>query len=113
MVSRSGTESEYWYLALTTAELYWVRMLMKDLGIYLTTPPIIYCDNISAIALASNPVYHARTKHIEVDYHFIRESFTMRHSSLLLQFCGSIGGCSYKRAKFNKTYIVKEQATCH
>ena len=54
-------------------ELFWVRMLMKDLGIYLKIPPIIYYDNISAIALASNPVYHARTKHIEVDYYFIKE----------------------------------------
>lgn len=46
---------------------------MKDLIIFLKIPPIIYCENISAIALASNPVYHARTKHIEVDYHFTRE----------------------------------------
>ena len=46
---------------------------MRDLGIYLKTPPLVYCDNISAIALASNPVCHACTKHIEVDYHFIRE----------------------------------------
>ena len=48
-------------------------MLMKDLGIYLKIPSTIYCGNISAIALASNPVYHACTKHIKVDYHFIRE----------------------------------------
>ena len=50
-------------------------MLMKGLEIFLKIPPIIYCDNISAIALASNPVYHACIKHIEVDYHFIREKF--------------------------------------
>ena len=46
---------------------------MKGLEIFLKIPPIIYCDNISAIALASNPVYHARTKHIKVDYHLLRE----------------------------------------
>lgn len=46
---------------------------MRDLGIYLKIHHVIYCDNITAIALASNPIYHARTKHIEVDYHFIRE----------------------------------------
>jgi len=48
-------------------------MLLKDLRISLLVPPMIWCDNIGALALASNPVYHARTKHIEVDYHFIRE----------------------------------------
>jgi hypothetical protein len=40
-------------------------------------PPILWCDNIGAIALASNPIYHARTKHIEVDYHFIREKILL------------------------------------
>jgi hypothetical protein len=48
-------------------------MLFKELGIRLPRAPTLWCDNVSAIALASNPVYHARTKHIEVDYHFIRE----------------------------------------
>lgn len=48
-------------------------MLMRYLGIYLKIPLTIYCDNISAIALTSNLVFHARTKHIEVNYHFIRE----------------------------------------
>ena len=48
-------------------------MVLKDLGIFLCCPPTIWCDNLSALALASNPVFHARTKHIEVDYHFIWE----------------------------------------
>jgi hypothetical protein len=48
-------------------------MLFKELGLFLYAPPTLWCDNLGAIALASNPVYHARTKHIEVDYHFIRE----------------------------------------
>lgn len=51
---------------------------MKDLEIYLKIPPLIYCDNISVIALASNRVYYARTKHIELDYHFIREKVICR-----------------------------------
>lgn len=55
-ISRSSTESECCSLALTAAELFWIRMVMKDLGIFLNIPPIIYCDNISAIALAFNPV---------------------------------------------------------
>ena len=48
-------------------------MLLKDLGIFLSTPPLLWCDNVSALAIASNLVFHARTKHIEVDYHFVRE----------------------------------------
>lgn len=44
-----------------------------ELGEHASVPPIIWCDNMSALALAANPVYHARTKHVEIDYHFIRE----------------------------------------
>ena len=51
---------------------------MKDLGIYLPIPPKLWCDNVSALAIASNPVFHARTKHIEVDYHFVREKVLRR-----------------------------------
>jgi hypothetical protein len=71
-VSRSSTEAEYRQLAYTAAELSWIRSLFKDLGIRLSTPRI-WCDNISSISLASNPVFHARTKHLEVDYHYVRD----------------------------------------
>lgn len=47
--------------------------LCQELGIAVTNPSQLWCDNQSAIALASNPVFHARTKHIEVDVHFVRE----------------------------------------
>uniref|UniRef100_A0A2N9IRW0 BED-type domain-containing protein n=1 Tax=Fagus sylvatica TaxID=28930 RepID=A0A2N9IRW0_FAGSY len=72
-VSRSSTEAEYRALASALAKLCWLRTLVKDLGIFLSDPPILWCDNVSALAIASNPVFHARTKHIEVDFHFIRE----------------------------------------
>jgi len=78
VVSRSSTEAEYRSMALATAELYWIRMLFKELGIGISSTPTLWCDNISAIALASNPVFHARTKHVEIDYHFIREKFCNR-----------------------------------
>lgn len=48
-------------------------MLFKELHIPLQAPPHIWCDNMGAISLASNPIYHARTKHVEVHYHFIPE----------------------------------------
>lgn len=50
-------------------------MLLCDLKIPLPPTPLLWCDNISAIAIASNPVFHPHTKHIEVDYHFVRERF--------------------------------------
>jgi hypothetical protein len=73
VVARSSTDDEYCAMALATTELFWLRMLFKDLGIPLFFTPRLWCDNIGALALASNPIYHAKTKHIEVDHHFIRE----------------------------------------
>jgi hypothetical protein len=72
-VSRSSIEAEYRALASASGEVCWLRTLVKDLGLYLYDPPVLWCDNVSALAIASNPVFHARTKHIEVDFHFIRE----------------------------------------
>ena len=70
-ISRSSTKSEYRALASTTVELCWLHQLLKDLGIFLSNPHKLWCDNDSALAIASNSMFHARTKHIEVDYHFI------------------------------------------
>jgi histone deacetylase 1/2 len=72
-VSRSSTESEYKAVADATAELIWVEALLRELGVRQQSPPVLWCDNIGAMFLSSNPVFHARTKHIEVDYHFVRE----------------------------------------
>lgn len=87
-VSRSSTEAEYRCLAHTTAELYWLCSLLKELQVPLVMAPIIWCDNISAIALAFNPVFHARTKHIEIDYHFVREK--VAHKQLDIRYISSI-----------------------
>ena len=73
MVSHSSIEAEYRSMALITAKVYWLRMLFKELAIGLVHTPTIWCNNIGAIVLASNPVLHARTKHVEIDYYFIRE----------------------------------------
>jgi hypothetical protein len=81
-VSQSSTEAKYRALANCTADLSWVRMILKDLGIFLRSLPTIWCDNLSALALASNPVFHARTKHVEVDYHFIRKKVTNKDVQL-------------------------------
>jgi histone deacetylase 1/2 len=72
-VSRSSTEAEYKSVANTTTEIMWIQGLLKELGVYMTRAPSLWCDNLGATYLAVNPVFHARTKHIEVDYHFVRE----------------------------------------
>ena len=58
---------------MAACEVAWLRKLLAVLGLHVQGQVVIYCDNISSIQLAKNPVYHARTKHIEVHYHFIRE----------------------------------------
>jgi hypothetical protein len=70
-ISRSSTESEYKALANATAELMWIQSLIKELGVFLKSPPTLYCDNIGATYSTSNPIYHERAKHIEIDYHFV------------------------------------------
>lgn len=72
-VSRSSTEAEYRALSSTAAELDWIKQLLSFLHVSIPYQPVLYCDNMSAIALTCNPVLHQRTKHIEVDIHFVRE----------------------------------------
>ncbi|XP_028084292.1 uncharacterized protein LOC114285439 [Camellia sinensis] len=81
-VARSSSEAEYRALAQTSAELSWIGMLLAELHISVPVPTL-WCDNLSAIAMSHNPVFHARTKHIEVDYHFVRE----RIASKKLHIC--------------------------
>ena len=72
-ISRSSAEAEYRALAATGSELTWIQFLLTDFQIPQTQPAFIYCDNNSAIHIANNPAFHERTKHIELDCHFIRE----------------------------------------
>ncbi|GKU88975.1 hypothetical protein SLEP1_g3180 [Rubroshorea leprosula] len=72
-VARSSTEAEYRALAASSSELVWVTHLLNELGIPITDPPALYCDNVSATYLSSNPVLHSRMKHIAVDLHFVRD----------------------------------------
>jgi hypothetical protein len=66
-MSRSSTESEYKALANASAELIWIQSLLRELRVSFPRAPLLYCDNIGATYLTSNPIYHARTKHIEID----------------------------------------------
>lgn len=73
VVARSSAEAEYRAMAMTTCEVLWVKQLLKDLGITDHGPTPLFCDNRVALAIAANPVYHERVKHIDIDCHFIRD----------------------------------------
>ena len=60
-------------MATTACELTWLRTLLRDLTVSVASSAHLYCDNRAAIHIAANPVYHERTKHIEIDCHFIRD----------------------------------------
>ena len=72
-VSRSSAEAEYRSMAAATCELKWLKGLLSSLGVEHTDPMQLYCDSQSALHIANNPVLHERTKHIEVDCHFVRD----------------------------------------
>lgn len=83
-VSQSSTEAEYRSLATTAVELFWIRQLLQDLHIFSSQPHALWCVNIAIINRAKNPVFHGRTKHIEIDFHFICEYVV--HQDISLNF---------------------------
>ncbi|RVW59875.1 Retrovirus-related Pol polyprotein from transposon RE1 [Vitis vinifera] len=87
VVSRSSAESEYRALASATSEMIWIQYVLQELCLSSSSPPLLWCDNKSAAHLAANPVFHARTKHIEMDLHFIRDHVLRKQ--LVIQYLPS------------------------
>jgi len=77
-VSTSSIEAEYKAMVNATSEVMWVHKLLDELGIPHPKAACLWCDNIGAKYLPENPVFHAQTKHIEIDYHFVREKVNMK-----------------------------------
>ena len=86
-VALSSTEAEYRAACSGTCEVVWLRRLLGEIGFSQQSPSIVLCENQSCLAIARNPVFHARTKHIEVQYHFVREKIL--DSTIYLEHCST------------------------
>ena len=83
-IARSSIEVEYRSVANTAAKLNFIFYLLSNLGITFPCYPIIYCDNIGATQLYSNPIFHSRMKHVAIDFHLIRDQ--VQNGALLMFF---------------------------
>lgn len=83
VVSRSSIEAEYKALVNATTEVIWVRSMLKEVGVKHVQAPCPWCDNLGATYLSANPVFHARTKHVEIDFRFVRECFANKQLKIL------------------------------
>jgi len=85
VVALSSTEAEYVALSHATQEATWLRNLLQSMGFDQANPMTIFEDNQGTIALAKNPKHHARTKHIDIKYHFIRDAISEK--KIQLDYC--------------------------
>ncbi|XP_052181063.1 uncharacterized mitochondrial protein AtMg00810-like [Diospyros lotus] len=82
-MSRSSAEAEYRALASTASEITWINQILMDFHVFILSHALLFCDNQAAMHIANNPVFHDRTKHIELDCHFIRDKVVAGHIKLL------------------------------
>jgi hypothetical protein len=72
-ISRSNTQPEYKAIANVTAEIMWIQTMFIELNLARPIVTALWCNNLEATYLSASPVFHVRIKHIEIDYHFVRE----------------------------------------
>ncbi|GJV69985.1 ribonuclease H-like domain-containing protein, partial [Tanacetum coccineum] len=78
-ISRSSAEAEYRGVANVVPETAWICNLLRESHSPLLTTTLVYCDNVSVVYMSANPVQHQRTKHIEIDIHFVRDMVKVGH----------------------------------
>jgi hypothetical protein len=82
-VATSSTEAEYMSLTAAVQEVIWLKRMLSNLKVYSKSKVVIFQDNQGAIALAKNPIFHQRTKHIDIKYHFVREQVESKEFELV------------------------------
>lgn len=112
-VSRSSTKAEYRGIVAVAVELAWFQSLLSELHIF-SKPPIIWCDNISAISLSSNFVLHARTRYIEIELFFcLGESYLWSAASLVCAIFGAVSSFSHQTtASYQILFVEKQAQSC-
>ena len=103
-VSRSSAEAEYRAVAHAVAETCWLRQLLQELHTPLTSATIVYCDNVSAVYMTGNPVHHRRTKHIEIDIHFVCDKVALGQVSPPCSFIPPVRGHHDQRLAYTVVY---------
>jgi hypothetical protein len=86
-IALSTTEAEYMAATHAAKEAIWLQRFFRDTGFLQDVPMTIYSDNQSCISLSKNPTFHARTKHVEIHHHFVREK--IEEGKIDLVFCGT------------------------
>ena len=97
MVARSSAEAEFRAMAARVCELLLVKIILEDLKVQWSKPMKLYCDNKLVISIAHNPVQHDRTKHIEIDMHFIKEKLDRGLICIPCFYRTSISRCANKK----------------
>jgi len=72
-VSRSSAEAEYRAMATVTSDLIWIKSFLASMRMFMKHPMQLFCDNQAALHIAKNPVFHERTKHVEIGCYFVRK----------------------------------------
>ena len=110
IVSRSTVESEYRALALKTSEVLWITYIFKQLKVSFLQSRVLYCDNKSAEALASNRKYHSKTKHIELDLHFIWEHVSRKELQINhVPSCDQVANILTKPLAFDQFHYLRSK----